>query len=331
MFFNNKKRQFVNANIEVLIHPIFLEMKLEQVSFDELGRQTLMVYYYGLLTHLAESMDVSSKILQDEFRTTLQDTFQYDVEEAITWQFSIQEALENDSYDTTTTFFQHGYDAYPLIENHKYDAIKEDYTALVNHLQVFESENLNMVVPDIPSKMSPISLINEPDNLSSNVVEYKFDQKLIDELMINNWGAKYPNLSTDDLTVIADVMNTLEYENQELEIVNDTRSKFRSKPGGDWNYFAEEYRVKWKRKLTKAIRVSLSKKLETKTKKDLQALDTIVTSIEYNLAHMIIASAALDVSTIRYYEDLKNIFLDGYLNLDWQGKYPEGQFDVFKK
>jgi len=236
---------------------MFLEMKLQEVSFDELGRQTLMVYYYGLLSHLAETMDISSKILNDEFRTTLQETFDYDTEEAITWEFSIQEALENDSYDTTTTFFQHGYDAYPLIKKHAYDAVIQDYTALVRHLQVFESNNVNIVAPDIPSVVSPTSQIDDVKNTEVDVSDYQFDQNLIDELMTNDWGSKYSTLSTDDLAIISDVMNTSAYENQELYVVNDVRPAFMAKTGGKWNKFSKEYTAKWEQPLTKAIQSSL--------------------------------------------------------------------------
>jgi len=101
-----------------------------------------------------------------------------------------------------------------------------------------------------------------------------------------------------------------------------------SKIGGERNVFYEEYVSKWEQPLRQAIRSSLLGKVETQSKKDLRLIDTIVTNTKYN---MTIASTVLDVAIIRYYTELKNIFLDEYLNLNWQGKYPEGTFKIFTK
>jgi len=68
-----------------------------------------------------------------------------------------------------------------------------------------------MVAPDIPSVISPISLIVGVENTEIDVSDYQFDQNWIDELTTNEWGAKYSSLKTDDLTILSDVMSTIEY------------------------------------------------------------------------------------------------------------------------
>lgn len=327
MLFNNKKKQFAEDRIQKILIPIFDEMELQNVALDDLGRQTLMVYYYGMLVHLGHDDDVDNKVVLNQFTRDLMEYFDYPMDEAVDWALNIEHFVETQEYDTTNVLFEHGYEALDDLNDGEQAEVKKDYSEIVDHLKAYEAENPEAVPEKQVSPMEDLTHGSQ-DSSATQADEdnghWSLNVDLINQFIENDWFYRYEDLNEKKLEKLNKQWNKLSFENFSLDRRNEVTMSLSQAQLSRWRNLADEYGTQYEESLTKSIKTNWSDNLT----QELQ--NKLINDIAYELAILILAASFVDIEEIPYYAELKKILLDGYIYTKWEGQCPNGELGIYK-
>ncbi|RRG17758.1 hypothetical protein D3P96_06270 [Weissella viridescens] len=327
MLFNNKKKQFAEDRIQKILIPIFDEMELQNVALDDLGSQTLMVYYYGMLVHLGHADDVDNKLVLNQFTRDLMEYFDYSMDEAVEWALNIEHFVETQEYDTTNVLFEHGYEALDDLNDGEQAEVKKDYSDIVDHLKAYEAENPDAVPEE---QVSPMEDLMHGSQDSSETQEnddsghWSLNVDLINQFIENDWFQQYEELNEKKLEKLSEQWSKLSFENFSLDRSNEVSMNLSQAQLEQWNNLVYEYIGSYQDSIKFVIDGSWGSEVSDELKKKL------TNNIAAQLLMLIITSSFIDIEEIPYYAELKKILLDGYIYTKWEGQYPDGKLGIYK-
>ncbi|MBM7617957.1 uncharacterized membrane protein YhaH (DUF805 family) [Weissella uvarum] len=299
-----------------VLMPIFNELELDQVSFDEFGREVLANYYYGLLSALADNEMINDGIKNSEFKARLVEVFDYSKEDA--------ENLANKIIETTNNqveyIYNHGYDQYENLEEDQMNAVLQDFKQLVVDLKATADNSTQDTDDNDKIDMSVEKLFVSNQETDSLAVP-ELNQNLLDEFIHNDWFSQYAHFDMFELQKLIEQWDMPDFKTLDT---NERRAVMDA-ADGSWNALVDELDTDYLQRIGNALTIGMG----TLTDEHPDLAEELIQRVVPEIAMICLTDAYFDLKEYPYYDELCSILLDGYLYTAWHGEYPHGRFGIY--